>query len=290
LPEILVVLQHDVICFGHMIAVLGGTTFEMAGAFGEGLASSEGFFTVETPAGTSPPIHRLSYRSVPFFYVRFHGYSDHDRSDRISGLNFVRMFAALHSLGVTHAFGGATSGGIRASYELGDFVIPSDLLDFNKERPSNIWEASSLDRPSVRARFNPPFCPDMSQLLYDLASQHFPGRAHSGAVLVQTQPNRYETPAEIRMYRTLGGDLVTHNVGTEAIYARQMGIHFAALQSISNPAEGVRPFTIEEETATGASISRRAAPILLEAIVTLAHRQPTCGIICTGERFAGVVS
>ena len=173
---------------------------------------------------------------------------------------------------------------------MGDLVIPNDLLDFNKERPSNVWEAASLPRPSIRARFNPPFCPYLSGLLEQIASQREPGRVHSGGILVQSQPNRYETPAEIRMYRSLGGDLVTHNVGTEAIYARQMGIHFAALQSISNPAEGVRAFTIEQEMSDGSRISKRSVPILLETITQLAQGKPDCGIVCTGEPFPGVVS
>ena len=92
------------------------------------------------------------------------------------------------------------------------------------------------------------------------------------------------------MYRNLGGDLVTHNVGTEALYARQMGIHFAALQSISNPAEGVREFTIEQEMFDGSRISKRSVPILLEAITHVAQRKADCGIVCTGEPFGGVVS
>lgn len=272
------------------IAVLGGTTFELAGPFGEGLVTVHDEFSVATPAGPSPPIQRLSFQGALFHYVRFHGYSDTDRADRISGVNFVRMFAALLQLGVQYAFGGATSGGVRETYAVGDLVIPNDLLDFNKERPSNVWEAAGLERPSIRARFNPPFCPYLSGLLEEVAERREPGRVHTGAILVQSQPNRYETPAEIRMYRNLGGDLVTHNVGTEAIYARQMGIHFAALQSISNPAEGVRAFTIEQEMFDGSRISKRSVPILLEAITHVAQRKADCGIVCTGEPFGGVVS
>lgn len=271
--------------------MLGGTTFEIGGPFGAGLVTHHGERVIQTPAGASPPLQVMSYAGVPFYYIRFHGYSDTDRSDRISGMNFVRMFAALRELGVEYAFGGSTSGGIREEYTVGDLVIPNDVLDFNKERPSGFWEAAGLERPQIRARFNPPFCPFLSSLLERIVREREPDRRlHTGAVLVQSQPNRYESPAEIRMYRALGGDLVTHNVGTEAIYARQMGIHFAALQSISNPAEGVRPFTIEEEMSDGARISRRAVPMLLEAIRQLAGLAPTCGICCTGEPFDGVVS
>jgi len=277
--------------FFSPIAVLGGTTFELGGPpFDGDLTTRAGDdVVVETPVGPSPPFQRVVYGETTFYYVRFHGYNSEseDRSDRISGMNFVRMFAALHLLGVRYAFGGATSGGIREDYNVGDLVLPSDLLDFNKERPSNVWEASRLIRPQIRARFASPFCPYLSRLLEESAAKHGE-TVRKGEVLVQSQPNRYETPAEIRMYRTLGGDLVTHNIGTEAIYARQMGIHFAALQSISNPAEGVRPFTIEQEMTDGAAISRRAIPILLDAIAMVDTAD--CGITCTGEPFEGVVS
>jgi purine nucleoside phosphorylase len=83
----------------------------------------------------------------------------------------------------------------------------------------------------------------------------------------------------------MGGDMVTHNVGTEAIYARQLGIHFAVVNSISNPAEGVRPFTIQEELASGLAITKSVVPVVLEAIVAISKKKPDCGIICTGERY-----
>jgi hypothetical protein len=114
-----------------------------------------------------------------------------------------------------------------------------------------------------------------------LARQFFPG---PGFVLALAFSLVLNAPAEIRMYRAMGGDIVTHNVGTEAIYARQLGIHFAVVNSISNPAEGVCPFTIQEELASRQAISKGAVPIVLEAIVAT-KRNPECGITCTGEKY-----
>ena len=95
----------------------------------------------------------------------------------------------------------------------------------------------------------------------------------------------YETPAEIRFYRSIGGDFVTHNVATEAIYARQLGMHFAVINSVSNPAEGVRPFTVDEELDVGKKIAAGAIPVVLETLVRLKGHEPECGINCTGERY-----
>ncbi|MGP7819762.1 phosphorylase family protein [Niallia sp. 01092] len=57
--------------------------------------------------------------------------------------------------------------------------------------------------------------------------------------MVQAAGGRFETPAEIRMFQQMGGDLVTMCIGTEIAYARMAGIHYSCLVIISNPAEGL---------------------------------------------------
>ena len=270
------------------LAVVGGSTIDRWGQFfadGRSDVVVERKFTVETSAGTSPEFYQLRHKHVSFYYVKFHGYSDEDTSDRLSGSNFVLVFAALHQLGVTHVIGGATGGGIQPTYRNGDLVIADDLLNFNFERPSSILDAAGIERPGIRARYNPPFCPDIRKILYELASKSYEGRVHPIGTIVQSQPNRYETPAEIRFYRNIGGDFVTHNVATEAIYARQLGMHFAVINSVSNPAEGVRPFTVDEELDVGKKIAAGAIPVVLETLVRLKGHEPECGINCTGERY-----
>ena len=163
------------------LAVVGGSTIDRWGQFfadGRSDVVVERKFTVETSAGTSPEFYQLRHKHVSFYYVKFHGYSDEDTSDRLSGSNFVLVFAALHQLGVTHVIGGATGGGIQPTYRNGDLVIADDLLNFNFERPSSILDAAGIERPGIRARYNPPFCPDIRKILYELASKSYEGRVH----------------------------------------------------------------------------------------------------------------
>jgi purine nucleoside phosphorylase len=98
---------------------------------------------------------------------------------------------------------------------------------------------------------------------------------------------RFETPAEIRMMRGFGGDMVTHNVVTEAVYARQLGIHFAVLNSISNPATGLKPYTYEDMQDSVARIAAGAVPVVLEVIARIPELDHTCGYGCIGEPFEG---
>ena len=272
----------------NVLAVIGGSTIDRRREgryFIDGLAEIEDQFTVETAAGTSPPILKVKYRGIWFYYVRYHGYPGVEAQRFTSGKNFVTMFAAFHKLGVTHIIGGAGSGGIHATYSNGDLVIADDLLNFNFERPSSILAAADIERPGVRARYNPPFCPDIRKILYELASKSYEGRVHPRGTVVQDDSSRYETPAEIRFYRRAGGDIVTHNVVTEAIYARQLGMHYAVINSVANPAESVGDFTLHEEMGVGDRIAEETIPVVLQALLILSEHEPQCGINCTGERY-----
>jgi purine-nucleoside phosphorylase len=66
----------------------------------------------------------------------------------------------------------------------------------------------------------------------------------------------YETPAEIRMLRTLGADAVGMSTVPEAIVARQMGINVLGISCITNMAAGVlgEPINHEEVIETGARV------------------------------------
>jgi 5'-methylthioadenosine phosphorylase len=63
--------------------------------------------------------------------------------------------------------------------------------------------------------------------------------------VIQSRSGRFETAAEIAEYARAGADIVTHNIVTEIVFAKQLGLHFAPLHLVSNPAEGVAPWTFE---------------------------------------------
>lgn len=272
------------------IAVIGGSTFDrsiLGGGrpFAEGLAEVEGQFRVDTAAGKSPTIHRMRYKNARFYFIPFHGVADFTSKEFHEGKNFVTTLAALYNLGVTHAISGATGGAVNESYRVGDAFIPDDLMNFNYHRPASVLAEAAITRDAVRSRFNPPFCPDIRGILIELANAHYTvGKVHTAGTVVQTDSSRYETPAEVRNYGRMGGDFVTHNIGTEAIYARQLGIHFAVLNSVSNPAEGVGSFTFDSEMDTGEKIAEQATPIILDTVARLNAHTPQCGDTCIGER------
>jgi len=88
-----------------------------------------------------------------------------------------------------------------------------------------------------------------------------------GVYLAVTGPS-YETPAEIRAFRTLGADAVGMSTVPEAIVARHMGIEVLGISCISNMAAGILPQPLtEEEVIETTGRVREQFIALLEGII-----------------------
>ncbi len=90
---------------------------------------------------------------------------------------------------------------------------------------------------------------------------------------IQARGGRFETASEIRMFAQWDGDLVTMNVATEMAYARMMGINYASLVAISNPAEGIGTWDWE----TLKTVYPRLNPLSLAIVLAAIPRVATIG-------------
>ncbi|MCS6914145.1 MAG: purine-nucleoside phosphorylase [Myxococcota bacterium] len=156
------------------------------------------------------------------------------------------------------------AGSLRQDLQPGQLVLISDHINFMGGSPL-IGE----NDPALGPRF-----PDMSAV-YDpglRALAQEAGRAiglplASGVYAALTGP-QYETPAEIRMLRTLGADLVGMSTVPEAIAARHMGARVLGLSCVTNLAAGLSatPLSHAEVTETAAR-ARGDFARLLDAIL-----------------------
>ena len=110
---------------------------------------------------------------------------------------------ALKQLGVERIIATNAVGSINTTYNPGELAIPEDIIDFTKSRTSTFFEGSPVTHVDV----SQPYCPELRKILIDCAKSS-KTKAWGNSVMAATEGPRYETPAEIRMLRTLGGDIV----------------------------------------------------------------------------------
>lgn len=190
---------------------------------------------------------------------RFHYYEGHD----LETVTFpIRV---LQKLGVPTLMLTAATGGIRTDLRPGSIVVVTDHLNLIGANPLR-----GLDDPRLGTRF-----PDMTEVyskrLRAIAGEEANrlGIDLASGVYASVPGPSYETPAEIRMLRTLGADVVGMSTAPEAIVARHAGIEVLAFAMVSNAAAGVlgTPITHEEVLEAG----RRVGPTLgrlIEAVVS----------------------
>jgi purine-nucleoside phosphorylase len=181
---------------------------------------------------------------------RFHYYEGHD----LRAITFpMRM---LQRLGVHTVILTAATGGIRADLRAGNLVCLSDHLNLIGSNPLR----GPAD-PRLGERF-----PDMTEVyskrLRNAAKEEAKrlGVHLVSAVYACLPGPSYETPAEIRMLRTLGADVVGMSTVPEALVARQAGMEVLGLALVTNAAAGVSASPIRHEDVLEAG--RKATPIL----------------------------
>ena len=173
-----------------------------------------------TDAGTSLPVAML--------LGRHHLYEGWTAEEAVFG---VRMLGAL---GVGRLVLTAAVGAIHPDLRVGDFLRIDDHL--------NLTGASPLEGPEPGPE---PRFPDMTRAWdEELGTALERAAARIGMPLVSgvyggVRGPQFETPAEIRMLRTVGADVVGMSVVLEAIAARHLGIRLAGLAFASNLAAGI---------------------------------------------------
>lgn len=146
----------------------------------------------------------------------------------------IRVLAALgvKTLVLTNA-----AGGVNLRYKPGTLMLISDHINFSGANP--------LIGPNLE-KFGPQF-PDVSDLYTVDLREKIKIRAaeagislEEGVYLMCSGPN-YETPAEIRAFRTLGADAVGMSTVPEALVAGHSGMDVVGVSCITNMAAGVLP-------------------------------------------------
>lgn len=152
-------------------------------------------------------------------------------------INFRANIDALKSVGVKQIIATNSVGSMNLEIPPGSFVIPDDFLDFSQDRKKTFYE-----NKVVHIDVTEPYCPTLRDVLAEC------GDVILGGTYVCTEGPRFETPAEIRMFRMLGGDLVGMTGLPEAVLAREREMCYNSICIVSNYASGISQdeLTIDE--------------------------------------------
>jgi purine-nucleoside phosphorylase len=177
----------------------------------------------------------------------------------------------LRALGADTLLLTSATGGLHPLFRLGDLVAVVDHVNLMGDNP-----LIGPNDESLGPRF-----PDMSEPydrgLRDVAEAACRAasiRCRRGVYAALTGPS-YETPAEIRMFRTLGADAVGMSTVPEVIAARHMGMRVVGLSCLTNMAAGVtdRKLDHREVLETGERVKAALLEVLARMVTGAASER-----------------
>jgi purine-nucleoside phosphorylase len=207
-----------------------------------------------------------NFHGVPTVFLegRFHFYEGYSMEEVVFPTRTV-CGLGIQTLILTNA-----AGGVNTRYRAGDVMIIEDHLNLMGENP--------LKGPNL-AQLGPRF-PDLSEAyskdcveILKIAAKDLGIEVHQGVYAGLLGPT-YETPAEIRMYRTLGADAVGMSTVPESIAANHLGVRVCGMSCITNLAAGLSPQKLshEEVIENGRKGALKLKKILEASVQKLVHK------------------
>jgi len=241
--------RHDV------ALVLGSGWGQTADLIGETLATVENA-VVPGFHGVSVAGHSGSMRSVAIgdtgrralvFGTRTHFYEGRGVRAVVHGVRTAKA-AGCRAIVLTNG-----CGGLNPAWAPGTPVLIRDHINLTAHSPiegPNFVDLTDLYTPRLR----------------DLAREVDPDLDEG--VYVQFRGPHYETPAEVRMAKVLGGDLVGMSTTLEAIAARQSGLDVLGISLVTNLAAGISdtPLSHEEVLEAGQAAAARCGRLLADVV------------------------
>ena len=196
---------------------------------------------------------RLAEKRVLVAQGRVHLYEGRTAEEVTAAVRFMAALG-VKKLVLTNA-----AGSLRADFAPGTWMLLSDHLNLTGTSPllggPNFVDMSAVYSPDLRAHFSRLAAEEKIAL-------------HEGVYAGLIGP-QYETPAEVRMLRTLGADAVGMSTVLEAIQARALGMEIAAFSCLTNMAAGLSAGVLDhgEVLATGRAVAEQLVRLLARALV-----------------------
>jgi purine-nucleoside phosphorylase len=241
------------------------------GGFAESLSSRTAIPYSEIPhfprssvQGHSGSLIAGTYHDVPLFVMagRVHAYEGYSAEEvvfpaRVLGTLGVRMLVLTNA-----------AGAVNTAFKPGELMILTDHINWTGLNPLVGPEHSELGHrfTDMTEGYHPKLV-----LACEQSARRIGLNMRKGVYVGLLGPS-FETPAEIRMFRTLGADAVGMSTVLECIAANQMGVKVLGISCITNMAAGVLPKKLDhkEVMEVGAQVKSVMEELLAEVVPALA--------------------
>lgn len=250
------------------VAVIGGT-----GVYDPSWLRETKNLAVDTPYGPTQVVHGLiPDLDEPVYFMNRHGAGHKVPPHQV---NYRANIWALKSLGVERVVATAAVGSMNKAMAPGSIVLCDQFLDFTKYRLGTFYDGG--EHGVVHTDMTEPYCPVTRGVLFDAGSRaRYP--VMNGGTYVTTEGPRFESPAEIRAYRLLGGDVVGMTGVPEVVLARELGLCYATVALVTNFAAGTSSahLTHEEVLDVMALNGERLRTLLGQGLIQLSQARDAC--------------
>lgn len=219
-------------------------------------------FPVSTVEGHSGKLilGKLGTSPILAMQGRFHFYEGYDMQ------TVTFPIRVMHELGIKRLFVSNAAGGMNPNFKIGDLMVINDHINLFPEHPlrgRNI-EEHGVRFPDMSDAYNPL----LIEKAFKIADEE--GIKLQSGVYVGTQGPTFETPAEYRYFRFIGGDAVGMSTVPEVIVARHCGIEVFAISVITDlGVEGVVEKCSHEEVQRAAEEAQPKMTRIMRRLLTL---------------------
>jgi purine-nucleoside phosphorylase len=215
---------------------------------------------------------RIGERSVMVMAGRCHGYEGYLPTE------LALPVLAMRALGVQRLILSNASGGLNPRFASGDVVVVADHINLLFWKPTQPdWASSAI--ATDRRRYVPMYDASLVEQALEIARRES-FTAHRGVYVAMTGPN-YETRAEYRFLRRIGGDVVGMSTVPEALAAAACGLRTLALSIVTNVA---RPDCPQVVLAADVIRAAERAETHVGKIMTGVVAEPWAGPLDRGGR------
>ena len=178
------------------------------------------------------------------------------------GINYRANIAAFEKLGVKEVIATSAVGSMNQGFRVGEIGLVEQFLDFTKRRPTTFFE-----KQVVHTDMTYPYSRRLSREVA-VAARRMGVEAHPHLVYVCAEGPRFETAAEIKMYKILGGDVVGMTGVPEVVLANEKELEYASVVIATNWAAGMQPKVSHEEVLKVMERTGKQVRQLIEATVS----------------------